>query len=72
MPRGKPGKWSLAMSGDDETGELRLPNTLEPSDDYTAYVVGHFLKKLYADVLAEDCPQHLEFLIAKLDATEGD
>jgi hypothetical protein len=56
MPRGMLGKWSLDMSDDGETGGLRLPNTLELSDDYTVYVVGHFLKKIYTDILVKDYP----------------
>jgi hypothetical protein len=66
------GKWSLAMWDDVEAGGLRLSNTLELSDDYTAYMVGHFLRKLCTDILAEDYPQHLKFLIARLDAAERD
>ena len=52
------------------TGHMDGITHLELSDDYTAYVVRHFLRKLYTDILAEDYPQHLEFLIAKLDAAD--
>jgi hypothetical protein len=35
-------------------------------------MVGHFLRNLCTDILAEDYPQHLKFLIARLDAAERD
>ncbi|GEO18818.1 hypothetical protein [Microvirga aerophila] len=47
---------------------LELPNTLTPSRTHTSLVVGHFLRKLYGDMPAEDVPQQLQALIAKLEA----
>jgi hypothetical protein len=47
---------------------LELPNTLTPSHTHTSLAVGHFLRKLYSDMPAEDVPQRLQALIAKLEA----
>jgi hypothetical protein len=47
---------------------LELPNTLTPSRTHTSLAVGHFLRKLYGDVPAEDLPQRLQTLIARLEA----
>jgi hypothetical protein len=33
-------------------------------------VVGHFLRRLYTDILAEDYPYRLQILIAQLGAIE--
>jgi hypothetical protein len=51
--------------------ELRLPDTLELPPSHTAAIVGHLLKKIYADVLREDHPRHLMDLIDRLDDAEG-
>jgi hypothetical protein len=47
---------------------LELPNTLTPSRTHTSLAVGHFLRKLYGDMPAEDLPQRLQTLIARLEA----
>ena len=47
---------------------LELPNTLTPSRTHASLAVGHFLRKLYSDMPAEDVPQQLQTLIAKLEA----
>ncbi|WP_147022417.1 NepR family anti-sigma factor [Microvirga aerophila] len=47
---------------------LELPNTLTPSRTHTTLVIGNFLRKLYSDSLAEDLPQRLQTLIARLEA----
>ncbi|GEO18909.1 NepR family anti-sigma factor [Microvirga aerophila] len=47
---------------------LELPNTLTPSRTQTTLAVGHFLRKLYSDSLAEELPQRLQTLIARLEA----
>jgi hypothetical protein len=47
---------------------LELPNTLTPSRTHTTLAVGHFLRKLYSDVPAEDVPQRLQTLIARLES----
>jgi hypothetical protein len=66
-----PGKRSLAMSADNEQIKgLQLPNTLELPPSHTAATVGHFLKGLYADTLAEAHPRHLMVLIEKIDEAE--
>ena len=55
---------------DEHLEELRLSNTQSPAPDYTAMVVGHFLRKLYTDMLEEEFPERLQPLIDKLDAQE--
>jgi hypothetical protein len=76
-PGGKPremlGSWSLAMVADDEhLRGLRLPNTLDVPARHIALVVGHLLRRVYADLLPDDQPGHLQPLIAKLDATTAE
>jgi hypothetical protein len=66
---GMPGKWNQAMR--EQIQELRLPNTLELPPSHTAAIVGHLLKKVYADALREDHPRHLMDLIERLDHAEG-
>jgi hypothetical protein len=66
------GEWSLAMLADDEPlRELRLPNTLAVPHHHTALVVGHLLRRLYADILQDDQPERLAALIDKLGAKLG-
>ena len=55
---------------DEHLEELRLSNTQSPAPDYTAMVVGHFLRKLYTDMLEEEFPERLKPLIEELDAQE--
>jgi hypothetical protein len=57
---------------DEQTGELWLANNLSHPPDYTAVVVGHFLRKLYTDLLEKEFPERLQALIVKLDAEEKD
>ena len=45
---------------DEHLEELRLSNTQSPAPDYTAMVVGHFLRKLYTDMLEEEFPERLQ------------
>jgi hypothetical protein len=64
------GEWSLAMLADGEPFRgLRLPNTLAAPERHTALVIGHLLRRLYADILQDDHPERLKTLIAKLDRT---
>jgi hypothetical protein len=49
---------------------LRLPNTLELPPSHTVAVVGHLLRGAYADILREDHPPHLMYLIERLDEAE--
>ena len=56
---------------DEHLEELRLSNTQSPATDYTAMVVGHFLRKLYTDMLEEEFPERLQPLIDKLDASRA-
>ena len=48
---------------DEHLEELRLSNTQSPAPDYTAMVVGHFLRKLYTDMLEEEFPERIQPLI---------
>ena len=65
-----------AGEGDCGAGErgadegLPLSDTASASPDYTARIVGHFLRKLYTDMLEEGFPERLKPLIEKLDAQE--
>lgn len=59
------------MSIEDERMRgLRLPNTLDLPPSHTAAVVGHFLKRIYSDILSEDQPHRLAVLIERLEAAE--
>ena len=55
---------------DEQFEELRLSNNLSVSPDYTSQIVGHFLRKLYTDLLEEEFPERLKPLIEELDAQE--
>ena len=55
---------------DEQFEELRLSNNLSVSPDYTSQIVGHFLRKLYTDMLEEEFPERLKPLIEELDAQE--
>jgi hypothetical protein len=61
------------MTSHDHHGSgLRLPNTLDVPDCHTALVVGHFLRRIYADLLADDQPERLTALVNRLEARERD
>ena len=47
-----------------------LSNAQSPQPDYTAQIVGRFLRKLYTDMLEEEFHERLQPLIEKLDAQE--
>jgi hypothetical protein len=55
---------------DEQIRGLHLSNTASPSPDYTATIVGHFLRKLYTDMLEDEFPERLKPLIDKLDEQE--
>jgi hypothetical protein len=57
---------------DRTSSELRLPNTLHLTPNHTAAVVGHLLRKLYAEASGnEPCyPDTLRPLIEQLGAQE--
>ncbi|WP_195904147.1 hypothetical protein [Microvirga lotononidis] len=55
---------------DEQMKGLQLSDTASPSPDFTAKIVGHFLRKLYTDMLEDEFPERLQPLIEKLDAQE--
>ncbi|WP_201842883.1 NepR family anti-sigma factor [Microvirga zambiensis] len=55
---------------DEQMKGLQFSDTASPSPDYTAKIVGHFLRKLYTEMLEEEFPERLQPLIEKLDAQE--
>jgi hypothetical protein len=40
-----------------------LPSSLNLSQEQVVFVVGHSLRSLYDDVLADDMPEHLKALV---------
>ena len=55
---------------DEQMKGLPVSDTASASPDYTARIVGHFLRKLYTDILEEGFPERLKPLLEKLDAQE--
>ena len=44
-----------------------IPSSLNFSQEQVAFVLGHSLRSLYDDVLADDMPEHLKALVHKLE-----
>jgi hypothetical protein len=43
-----------------------IPSTLNFTQEQVVFVLGHSLRSLYDDVLADDMPEHLKTLVLKL------
>jgi hypothetical protein len=62
---------TFVIPGNDKLmSDLRLPNTLTLAPDHTSWVVGHFLRKLYTDMLQDEFLERPRPLIKKLDDRE--
>ena len=46
-----------------------IPSTLNFTQEQMVFVIGHSLRSLYDDVLADDMPAHLKALVLKLEET---
>jgi Anti-sigma factor NepR len=44
-----------------------IPSSLNFSQEQVVFVIGHSLRSLYDDVLADDVPDHLKALVHKLE-----
>jgi Anti-sigma factor NepR len=44
-----------------------IPSSLNFSQEQVAFFIGHSLRSLYDDVLADDMPEHLKALVHKLE-----
>jgi hypothetical protein len=44
-----------------------IPSTLNFTQEQVVFVLGHSLRSLYDDVLADDMPEHLKTLVLKLE-----
>ena len=60
----------IAVRVNEQMKGLPVSDTASASPDYTARIAGHFLRKLYTDMLEEGFPERLKPLLEKLDAQE--
>jgi hypothetical protein len=44
-----------------------IPSSLNFSQEQVVFFLGHSLRSLYANVLADDMPEHLKALVLKLE-----
>ena len=44
-----------------------IPSTLNFTQEQVVFFIGHSLRSLYDDVLADDMPEHLKTLVLKLE-----